>query len=163
MKLPKVHQVPTLPFTDEEIDRLLDACDRFRGNGARLRAMILLLRHSGLRVGDAVGLRQHRIADGTLFLYTQKTGTPVRIPLPAHVSEALAALPEGDFFFWSGRGHLKSAIEDCRRSFKAVAELAKVHKAHFHRLRDSFAVGLEKACRSRACRCCLATRTSRSR
>jgi integrase len=104
--------------------------------------LILLLRHSGLRVGDAVGLRRDRITDGKLFLHTQKTGTPVRIPLPAHVSEALAAWPEGDFLFWSGRGHLKSAIEDCRRSIKAVAELAQVHKAHFHRLRDSFAIGL---------------------
>ena len=131
-----------MPFTDEEINKLLDACDRFRGNGARLRALTLLLRHSGLRVGDAVGLRRDRIADGKLFLYTQKTGTPVRIPLPTHVTEALAALPDGDFFFWPGRGHLKSAIEDCRRSFKAVAELAKVNKAHFHRLRDSFAIGL---------------------
>jgi integrase len=54
VKLPRVHQVPTLPFTEEEIDKLLDACDRFRGNGARLRAMILLLRHfrlAGRRCG----------------------------------------------------------------------------------------------------------------
>ena len=99
VKLPKVHQVPTLPFTDEDVNKLLDACGRFRGNGARLRLMILLLRHSGLRIGDAVGLRRDRIADGKVFLYTQKTGTPVRIPLPAHVSDALESLHGRDFCF----------------------------------------------------------------
>jgi integrase/recombinase XerD len=142
VKLPKVHQVPTLPFSEEEVNALLAACDTFRGNGARLRALILLLRHSGLRIGDAVGLGRDRVAGGTLFLYTQKTGTPVRIPLPAKVSEALDALPQGEFFFWSGNGHLKSAIEDCRRSFRGLADLAHVKNAHFHRLRDSFAIGL---------------------
>jgi integrase/recombinase XerD len=104
--------------------------------------MILLLRHAGLRIGDAVGLRRDRIADGTLFLYTQKTGTPVRIPLPKHVCAALESLPAGDSLFWSGHGLLKSAIEDWRRRFKAVADLAHVKHAHFHRPRDSFAIGL---------------------
>ncbi len=142
VKLPKVHQVPTLPFTDDEFNKLLDACDRFRGNGQRLRALLLLLRHSGLRIGDAVGLKRERIADGKVFLYTQKTGTPVRIPLPVHVREALKLLPGGDYFFWSGNGVVKSAIEDLRRGFYALAKLAKVKHAHFHRLRDSFAIGL---------------------
>jgi integrase/recombinase XerD len=54
----------------------------------------------------------------------------------------LESLPEGDFLFWSGNGLLKSAIEDWRRRFKAVADLARVKDAHFHRLRDSFAIGL---------------------
>jgi integrase/recombinase XerD len=142
VKLPKVHQVPTLPFTEEDVAKLLKACERFRGDGSRLVPMILLLRHSGLRIGDAVGVRRDRITDGKLFLYTQKTGTPVRIPLPKDVCEALESLPEGDFLFWSGNGLLKSAIEDWRRRFKAVADLAHVKHAHFHRLRDSFAIGL---------------------
>ena len=85
---------------------------------------------------------QHRLVGGTVFLYTQKTGTPVRIPLPVHVREALESLPGGDYFFWSGNGVVKSAIEDLRRGFYALAELAKVQHAHFHRLRDSFAIGL---------------------
>ena len=142
VKLPKVHQVPTLPFTDEEFKKLLDAFDRFRGNGQRLRALLLLLRHSGLRIGDAVGLKRERIADGKVFLYTQKTGTPVRIPLPVYVREALESLPDGEYLFWSGHGVLKSAIEDLRRAFYGLAALAKVKHAHFHRLRDSFAIGL---------------------
>jgi hypothetical protein len=38
--------------------------------------MILLLRHSGLRIGDAIGLRRDWVSDGKLFFHTQKTGTP---------------------------------------------------------------------------------------
>jgi integrase len=142
VKLPTVRQAPTLPFSEQEVSRLLDACDRFKGNGTRLRALILLLRHSGLRIGDAVALRRDHVDDGKLFLYTQKTGTPVRIPLPARVLEGLGTLPGREYFFWSGNGLLKSAIEDWRRSFKLLAGLAKVNRAHFHRLRDSFAVAL---------------------
>jgi integrase len=164
VKLPKVQQVPTLPFTDREVDKLLKACDRYRGNGTRLRAMILLLRHSGLRIGDAVGLTRDRVAGGKFFLYTQKTGTPVRIPLPKHVSEALESLPAGDFLFWSGNGLLKSAIEDCRKIFKSVA-----------RARQGEACALPPAARlvcnrppregrlSRVCLCCLGIQTSKLR
>jgi integrase len=104
--------------------------------------MMLLLRHSGLRIGDAVGLNRDRIKDGKLFLYTQKTGTPVWLPLPPEAITELEALPVRDHFFWSGNGQLKSAIETWRRSFIALAAQAKVEGAHFHRLRDSFAVRL---------------------
>jgi integrase/recombinase XerD len=145
VKLPEVHHLQTLPFSDQEANKLLKACNGYRGNGGRLRAIILLLRHSGLRIGDAVGLKRERVADWKVFLYTQKTGTPVRIPLPKQVSEALEFLPGREYLFRSGNGVLKSAIEDWRRSFKSLADLAHVKRAHFHRLRDSFAIGvLEK-------------------
>jgi integrase len=62
--------------------------------------------------------------------------------LPAQVSETLATLPGAEYYFWSGNGLLKSAIEDWRRSFKLLAEQAQVGRAHFHRMRDSFAIGL---------------------
>jgi hypothetical protein len=62
--------------------------------------------------------------------------------LPKKVCEAPESLTEGDFLFCSANGLLKSAIEGGRRRFKAVADLARVKHAHFHRLRDSFAIGL---------------------
>ena len=142
VKLARVAQKPTLPFSAEEIQALLDACEEFRGNGARMRAMILLLRHSGLRIGDAVALTRDRVTDGKLFLYSAKTGTPVRCPLPAHVVEELNGLPGENLFFWTGNGTLKSALEDWRRSFVSVALLAGVDDAHFHRLRDTFSTSL---------------------
>jgi integrase len=60
---------------------------------SRLRALVILLRCSGLRIGDAVSLSRDRIADGKLFLYTAKTGTPVYCPLPDSVLMAREASP----------------------------------------------------------------------
>ena len=46
---------------------------------------MLLLRHSGLRIQDAACLERARLNDDKLFLYTQKTGTPVYCPLPPQI------------------------------------------------------------------------------
>ncbi len=55
---------------------------------------------------------------------------------------AMKALPGERFFFWSGNGKLKSALEDWRRSLVALAKLANVHAVHFHRFRHTFSVAL---------------------
>jgi integrase len=68
------------------------ACDRYRGNKARVKAFVLVMRYSGLRIGDTVTLRRDRLKDSKLLLYTAKTGTPVYIPLPPVVVEALNAI-----------------------------------------------------------------------
>lgn len=142
LKPPKVTPEPTLPLSRAEVQRLLDACSRYNGNAARLRAMVLLLRYSGLRISDAVALTRDRIVDGRVFLYTQKTGTPVYVPVPKRVTQSLAALPGEKYLFWSGNGKLKSALEDWRRTFMSLGKLAGVKDVHFHRLRDTFAVEL---------------------
>ena len=49
MKLPKVDRTQVTPFSERDIRKLLKACDEFRGDGVRMRAMILLLRNAGLR------------------------------------------------------------------------------------------------------------------
>ncbi len=49
---------------------------------ARLKALTLLMRYTGLRIGDAVTLGTARVTDQRLFLYTQKTNVPVLCPLP---------------------------------------------------------------------------------
>jgi site-specific recombinase XerD len=90
MKSPTVKPTPTMPFTQEDMVAILAACDRYQGNRRRMRALVLLLRYSGLRIGDAVRLARDRIVATRLFLYTQKTGVPVWCPLPDFVIEALA-------------------------------------------------------------------------
>ena len=142
VKLPRVDRTQVKPFSPLEIEKLLKACTRFRGDGDRLRAMIVLLRHSGLRISDAVSLTRDRVNNGKLFLYTSKTGTPVWCPLPSETLSALKALAGEKFVFWSGNGHLKSALEDWRRSFRSLAKLAGVADAHFHRFRHTFSVTL---------------------
>jgi integrase/recombinase XerD len=116
---------PTLPFSDEEMARILKACDQYPrknslglDNRARIKAFVLLLRYSGLRLQDATTLEKLRLQEGALFLYTQKTGTPVYLPLPPHVVESITTIrPASDErFFWSGLGLPRSAMSVWDRS-----------------------------------------------
>jgi integrase len=81
LKAPKMQISPTLPFTAEEEQRILDACALYRTHNkhgkrspARLRAFILTLRYAGLRIGDVATLERKRLQRNRLALYTHKTG-----------------------------------------------------------------------------------------
>jgi len=108
---------------------------------------MLLLRYSGLRIGDAVTLERSRIAGDKLFLYTAKTGTPVYVPLPDFVLAALEAVPRisGRFFFWTGESKIDSATGDWQRTLKGVFEQVGIPDGYAHRFRNTFAVGLLQA------------------
>jgi integrase/recombinase XerD len=144
IKPPKVDDPPTLPYTQEEFDRVLEACDKYprKQHAVKLRALVLLLRYSGLRITDAVTLTKQRITDGVLTLRTAKTGTPVRLPLHPDALAALDRIQTGHYYFWSGHGKPKSSVGDYQRAFKKLYALAKVENGHAHRWRDTFAVEL---------------------
>ncbi len=151
IRSPKVELKPTLPFSRKEYEAIVAACDELAHNGKhawdtprRARAFVHVLRYSGLRIGDAARLHRTRLsADGRLFLYTQKTGVPVFVPLPPFVSEELRALaPQSEYFFWTGNGKLKSALSSWDRTLRIVFDKAKVENGHAHRFRDTFAVEL---------------------
>jgi integrase/recombinase XerD len=113
-------------------------------NAQRLRAFVLLLRYSGMRIGDTVRCGLDRVEKDRLFLYTQKTDTPVYCVLPGFVIKALDATPRASdrFYFWSGESTLDSAVGKWQRRLKRLFELAKVSKGHAHRFRDTFACEL---------------------
>ena len=151
IKAPRADPSPTLPFEDTQVRAMLDAADKFpatgkfkAGNRKRVRAMILLLRFGGLRISDAAVLERTRLRGDTLFLYTQKTGTPVWVPLPSHVVEALHEAPSDSpkHFFWNGRCLPTSAVKIWERTFQRVFELANIPDGTIHRFRDTFAVEL---------------------
>lgn len=153
LKSPKTRPVPTLPLTREEFTKILNACDKYtkpntdklNHNAQLLKAFILLLRHSGLRIRDAVTLARERITEGKLLLYTAKTGTPVRVPLPDECLKALDAIPvngNGPYYFWTGQGKPKTRVGNFQAMLTAVADIAEVPGVHAHRFRDTFAVEL---------------------
>jgi integrase/recombinase XerD len=117
-----------------------------------MKALALLLRWSGLRIGDAVSLERIRIdAQGVLMLKPRKTASAkeppiVRMPLPAPVLAALAGLPTpGSRYFVEPDEDLSNAIQRYRRILMSAGKRAGVDNVHFHRFRDTFAVGLLEA------------------
>lgn len=149
LKPPKTTQRPTLPFDDSEIERILKAADGFSSWGSfgpKTRAMVLLLRYSGLRMQDASCLERSRLNDGKLFLYTQKTGTPVYCPLPPTVAAALDNVPSAhpNYVFWDGRSERETTVKSWNRVFRKLFASADppIAGGHPHRFRDTFAVSL---------------------
>jgi integrase/recombinase XerD len=144
LKNPKITDSPTLPFSREQMTRILAACHDYpdRANAPRVLALILLLRYSGLRIRDAVTLARERVRDGKLFLYTAKTGTAVWCPLPAIVTDALDAIASKSYFFWTGESNPKSCVGNWQRSLRRLFRMAGVPDGHAHRFRDTFAVEL---------------------
>jgi site-specific recombinase XerD len=156
LKAPKVSIRPTMPLTRDEMLKILAACDEYifetsrsgRLNSHRLKTLVLLMRYSGMRIGDAVSLSVDRLEGKRLFLYTQKTGTPVYTVLPDFVVNALEATPRvtPTLYFWSGAGKLESIVRSWQTRMRKLFVLAKVSRGQStmlsHRFRDTFSVEL---------------------
>jgi integrase len=122
-----------MPFTREEMIRILTALEPYGKsagirNAQRLRPFVLLVRYSGLRIGDAVQLDVNRIQKNKLLLHTEKTGVAVYCVLPDMVVKALDAAPHSSarYFFWTGRSTVRSAKGKWQRRLQRLFELARV-------------------------------------
>lgn len=152
LKGPKVPLRPTMPFTRDEMIRILGALDpyaeqtapRGRDNARRLRSLVLVLRWSGMRIGDVVRLTTDQITGNKLMLYTQKTGVPVNSVLPDFVISCLEATPcvMGKHLFWSGSGNVEVIVGSWQKRLRKLFKLAGVPGARPHMFRDTFAVEL---------------------
>lgn len=149
LKAPRIQNRPTMLFTQTEIVKILAAFDEYAdragiANAQRLKAFVLLLRYSGMRIGDAVRCAADRIVRNKLFLYTQKTGVPVHCVLPDFVIREIEAAPRSSegYFFWTGKSKLHNAIGKWQRRLQNIFSLSGVEGGHAHRFRDTFAVEL---------------------
>jgi integrase/recombinase XerD len=152
---------PTDYFPAHEFDKIMDSTYIYQPRGwvecrnqaTRLRILTWLMRWSGLAIRDAVTLERRRLNEnGELFLYRAKTGSPVYVPLPPDVAEALRNIPPGPspnprYFFWSGNGSPKSVVGNWQRSFRRLFKIADLRsddgspkRCHPHMFRDTFAV-----------------------
>jgi integrase/recombinase XerD len=121
--------------------------------GTHLRALIELMRWSGLRVGDALMCPRTRLEGNRLFLRKmKKTNEPVYAILPDRVVKALKSLPKRpgvhpNYFFWSGNSKYKSLVSQWERKLNRLNDHLQLigyegqpMRFHSHQLRDTFAV-----------------------
>jgi integrase/recombinase XerD len=150
LKSPRVESPPALPFSKDEMAKILTACTAYQDKAVKhrpndllpMKAFVLTLRYSGLRIRDVVTLSKDKLQDGKLFLRTAKTGTHVRVPLPPVCLEALATISAKQYYFWSGDGLPKTRVANYQHALKAVFKTAEIVHGHAHRFRDTFAVEL---------------------
>lgn len=151
----KIDEPPTMPLSEEEYKRLLKAVplEFPNGNGARVRAIIQLMRWSGLAVRDASCLRSdgfRRSAKKTYHVTTerQKTGVHVSVPIPAEAAKDILAgalKPSTGYLFYAGTRSKVNFSRERSREISRVFDRAGIQcEGHMvsHRLRDTFAVDL---------------------
>jgi site-specific recombinase XerD len=152
VKPPTVKPKPKEPYTQEEVVRILSACDQL-GRGpyerSRARAMVLLLRYTGLRISDVATLARDRVRNRRIYLHTMKNGKPIFLPIPPVLCDVLDALPEpkgtngqSKYLFWSGNGTARAFIRGVTRTLARVFQLSEVEAAHAHRFRHTLATAL---------------------
>jgi integrase/recombinase XerD len=145
--LPKiaVDEPPTMPLTEDEMAALLAAA-----RNDTERALVLLMRWSGLAIGDALKLPREamHISGGQVNITTsrQKTGTHVSVPLAPEAANALLSLgavpgpKAGVYFFWDGVSDIvKTWTKYIIAPMFKKAGIAKAGNMTSHRLRDTFA------------------------
>jgi site-specific recombinase XerD len=154
-----------VPYTLQEESRILAACDQIGGgkynrSGAhyeqiRARAMVMLLRHTALRISDVCTFRKDTVSwDETkhtwrVFLRTQKTGELVFLPIPESLKLVLDALPlprnaaeDCPYYFWNAQTSRRAVVGIAERTLSAVFEKSGVKNAHAHRYRHTLATRL---------------------
>jgi integrase len=156
VKLSPVKFEPTMPFTDEEMEKILWAAEFIREahpkipakTPAKLLALILLMRYAGLRISDACLFRSAQLDEGKVFLRQETTKQPVWVPVPERVVQAIAVVDTGaEFLFYDQAGIPKSCITEWQQRLKLVYQFAGIPDGRSHRLRDTFAwICSQKAC-----------------
>jgi integrase/recombinase XerD len=155
----KVKPRPTDYFTRPEFERLIEATylagettrskdEKFE---LRLRSLVLIMRWSGLRLGDAVRLERSQLVGDRVFLYQAKTGEPVSVLLPPETAKYLRHIPgntgNARYFFCNNAGDVRTAVGRWSRALRRLFKLADIRKedgtrkrCHAHMLRDTFAI-----------------------
>jgi len=125
-------------LTDEEIERLLQACD------SHIYPIVLTALHTGMRRGEILGLKWKNIdlKNGLILLETTKNGERREIPM----SETMKALFKRLFttrnlsseYVFTNPDTGKRYI-DIKRSFNSACMKAGIVDFNFHDLRHTFA------------------------
>jgi site-specific recombinase XerD len=136
-----------VPFSDDELDRIWKSAKADKN--PRIYPLALLMRFSGLRISDAVGIRIDRIKGDRLSLRTRKVGKDVSVLLPKPVLKAMKSFKSASatHYFWNGQSDVISVAGYYRDYyFHRVFEAAELGgNPHPHQFRHVFAIKLLSA------------------
>lgn len=140
LRAPRERSRPTMPLNRLEMRLLFKAAVSY----PKERALLLLMRYSGLAIRDATTLERGAIAGSLLTLRRAKSNELVLCSLPDTVVTELGAVadPHRRYFFWTGESQPDTVARYWRSRLQRIAQLAGVKDFRTHRLRDTFAVEL---------------------
>ena len=110
-------------------------------------SVVLKIKRMGLsrRVRNGYTMRD-LVRDGSVMLFTKKTGGHILLPIPKEVQKTLECLPLPDsakydtgYFFWGGKSDPQTLVTDVSRALKSVFDKSGVKNAHSHRFRHTLA------------------------
>jgi integrase len=107
--------------------------------GTRQRVWLDVLLYTGLRRGDAVRLGRQHVKHGVATLTTEKTGTPVALPILAVLQQTLDAGPCDDLSFIAGAKGRPFTKESFGNEFRDACRAAGINKSA-HGLRKIAAI-----------------------
>jgi integrase len=142
LKVPKVGETDVVPFSEEEVDKILKACEAYTGpNRDRLIVLTKTMLATGLAIGDASMLSKDRVVKNGSGWYLEvrraKTGTAVSCPIPNELGKDFHAL-EGNTPFWSGQSDLEDLTKNWRKIYGKIFKAAGVG-GHPHQFRHTTA------------------------
>jgi integrase len=142
LKSPKAGDTDVVPFTEEEVEKVLNACKAYTGpNQERLVVLTNLMLATGLAIGDATMMSKSRITKNghgfSVELRRAKTGTAVSCPIADKLAEAVLEL-DGDTPFWTGRSDLEDLTKNWRKIYTKIFKAAGV-EGHPHQFRHTCA------------------------
>ena len=120
-----------VPFTDQEWHDIFSMIEpTFPRIHKMVKAYVLVLKESALRMGDVVKLRPQDINEsGEVEIgKMEKTSHSVYVTLPPEVLDALKAFEHRskNYFFWSGNGQLETAKKDWSEYMLRLFTAAKI-------------------------------------
>lgn len=143
LKSPKAGETDVIPFSEEEVGKILKACKDYEGpNRDRLIVLTDLMLATGLAIGDATMLSKAKVPKNgsgyNVELRRAKTGAAVSCPIPNGLAKAFHAL-DGETPFWTGKSDLDHLAKNWRKIYTKIFKAAGVHDGHPHRFRHTCA------------------------
>ena len=137
------------PYSEAEMIQILKACEKIGFQSyerLRVYAMVVVMRYTGLSIGDTFLLRRDALRDSHIEVRREKNGKPVCVPITEDLRAALngvphprGADPDCPYYFYNGHRDVENAVRRVWRTTNSVFRLSGVKNAKTHRFRHTLA------------------------